>query len=203
MNIYVETNFVLELALMQEQYKSCENIISDCQEGKINLVIPAYCLVEPYETLIRRSKIRQELKENVKYQLEQLARSEPYKEKVDAIKDDLTNLLAGSNDEDNERLREVISMILSLTEVVPLDPSVLTAAIEFESNFGLSPQDSIVFASVMNHLKIAGEGKKCFLNRNSRDFDTSDIVEALDNYGCKMLFSFNNGYNYIQSQLQE
>ena len=203
MNIYVESNFVLELALRQEQYKSCEKIISACQERKINLFVPAYCLAEPYEALIRRSKIRQDLKENVKYQLEQLARSEPYKEKVDALKDDLTNLLAGSSDEDNERLREVISIILSLAEVVPLDRSILANAIEFESNLGLSPQDSIVFASVMNHLKIASEGKKCFLNRNSRDFDTPDIVEALDNYGCKMLFSFNNGYNYIQSQLQE
>jgi predicted nucleic acid-binding protein len=203
MNIYVETNFVLELALMQEQYKSCEEIISACQERKINLVVPAYCLVEPYEALIRRSKIRQDLKENVKYQLEQLARSEPYKEKVDALKDDLTNLLAGSSDEDNERLREVISIILSLAEVVPLEPSILVAAIEFEANLGLSPQDSIVFASVMNHLNISSESKKCFLNRNSRDFDTRDIVEALDNYGCKMLFSFNKGYNYIQSQIRE
>jgi predicted nucleic acid-binding protein len=203
MNIYVETNFVLELALMQEQYKSCGNIISDCQEGKINLVIPAYCLVEPYETLIRRTKTRQKLKEDIKTQLEELARSEPYKEEVAALKNDLTNLLAGSSDEDNERLREVLSRILSLAEVIPLAPNILTSAFEFESSLNLSPQDSIVYASVINHLNTTEADKNCFLNRNSRDFDMPDIVEALNNYGCKMLFSFNKGYSYIQSQIRE
>lgn len=203
MNIYVETNFVLELALLQEQYKSCGNIISDCQEGKTNLVIPAYCLVEPYETLIRRTKTRQKLKEDIKTQLEELARSEPYKEDVAALKSDLTNLLAGSSDEDNERLREVLSQILSLAEVIPLAPCILTSAFGFESSLNLSPQDSIVYTSVISHLSVTEVEKKCFLNRNSRDFDTPDIVEALDNYGCKMLFSFNNGYNYIQSQIRE
>ena len=40
MNIYVETNFVLELALEQEQRGSCEQILSLCEEGKAQLIIP-------------------------------------------------------------------------------------------------------------------------------------------------------------------
>jgi len=51
-NIYVESNFVLELPLLQEQYASCEDILRLCQAGKAQLIIPAYSLVEPYETLI-------------------------------------------------------------------------------------------------------------------------------------------------------
>ena len=37
MNIYVESNFVLELALMQEQHDSCENILLLCENKKAHL----------------------------------------------------------------------------------------------------------------------------------------------------------------------
>ena len=54
MNIYIESNFVLELALVQEQEASCENLLQVCEAGRAKLIIPAYSLVEPYETLVRR-----------------------------------------------------------------------------------------------------------------------------------------------------
>ena len=56
MNVYVESNFVLELALLQEQSSSCEEILSLSEDGRIRLVLPAYSLIEPYETLIRKQK---------------------------------------------------------------------------------------------------------------------------------------------------
>ena len=54
MNVYVESNFVLELALLQEQSASCEEILGLCEAGRVQLVVPAYSLAEPYETLVRR-----------------------------------------------------------------------------------------------------------------------------------------------------
>ena len=62
MNVYVESNFVLELALLQEQHASCEDILRLCEAGRMQLVIPAYSLAEPYETLVRRHKQRQRIK---------------------------------------------------------------------------------------------------------------------------------------------
>jgi len=58
MIVYVETNFVLELALLQEQHESCEAIVQLCQAGAIRLVLPAYSLIEPYETIVRYLKNR-------------------------------------------------------------------------------------------------------------------------------------------------
>ncbi len=46
-NIYVETNFVLELTFEQEQCASCEQILQLCQAGQAKLIIPAYSLAEP------------------------------------------------------------------------------------------------------------------------------------------------------------
>lgn len=51
MSIYVESNFVLELALMQEQYESCEAILQVCKAGQAQLVLPAFSSAEPYYTL--------------------------------------------------------------------------------------------------------------------------------------------------------
>ena len=56
MNVYVESNFVLELAFLQEQFASCEEILSEAH--RIQLLIPTYSLAEPYEALTTQQKRR-------------------------------------------------------------------------------------------------------------------------------------------------
>jgi hypothetical protein len=52
-NVYVESNFVLQLALLQEFHASSEAILQLCEAGSARLVIPAFSLIEPYRTLDR------------------------------------------------------------------------------------------------------------------------------------------------------
>lgn len=59
---YVESNFVLELALLQASHASCEAILRLCEEGSVQLVVPAFSLAEPYETLGRRQAQRKQLR---------------------------------------------------------------------------------------------------------------------------------------------
>lgn len=42
MIVYVESNFVLELALRQEEHGACERILEHAEANHIELVIPAY-----------------------------------------------------------------------------------------------------------------------------------------------------------------
>jgi hypothetical protein len=42
MTVYVESNFVLEQALQQEQSESCDAIVNLAATGDISLVIPAF-----------------------------------------------------------------------------------------------------------------------------------------------------------------
>ncbi len=63
--------------------------------------------------------------------------------------------------------------------------------------YSLSPQDAIVFASVVGHLGQNSSAGSCFLNKNSRDFDNPDIVDALKQYNCKMIPKFDDSYRYI------
>jgi hypothetical protein len=62
MNVYVETNFIFELAWMQEQYDSCEKILALCETGKAKLILPAYSIGETFEKLGRSQQERKQIR---------------------------------------------------------------------------------------------------------------------------------------------
>jgi hypothetical protein len=196
MQIYVETNFVLELALLQEEHESCDGILSLCESGRSALILPAYSLVEPYATLMGYFKRRTRLSNDLAAEVKQLARSKPYREQV-SISENVMALLIRSQEEEQTRLGETLSRLLKMAELIPLTPEILSAAIRHRADHGVSPQDSIVYASVLDHLQRSPPGQKCFLNRNSKDFGDSDMVKTLAAHECKMLFNFDDGHAYI------
>ena len=61
MKIFVESNFVLELAFRQEQHPSCDGLLGLAESRSVELLVPAYALIEPYETLIRRGNERRRI----------------------------------------------------------------------------------------------------------------------------------------------
>ena len=110
MDVYVESNFVLELALFQEQYESCQELLDLAETNKIHLIVPAFSLAEPYKTLIRNNKKRQKLSEDLKKELSQLRRSLPYQEQIRTF-EDTTAFLVSSQQEQKQRLDAVIEKI--------------------------------------------------------------------------------------------
>lgn len=200
MNVYVESNFVLELTLMQEEHKSCEQILSLCESGKVQLFIPAYSLAEPFETLIRRDTRRNQLAKTVEDELNQLGRSTPYRTEVDASQA-VVSLLSRSGSEERERLAIIRDRLIQIAEIIPLEKEILSLASIHEAQHDLSPQDAIVYTSVVQHLSTLRSTGSCFLNRNSKDFADPDIEDSLAKYSCKILFSFRRGHDYIQSQI--
>jgi predicted nucleic acid-binding protein len=199
MNVYIESNSVLELALLQEEHESCEGILAICENGKAQLVLPAFSIAEPYETLVRRDKSRNQLAQNVRTELGQLGRSKPYKTETDAFQA-VVSLLVRSGEEEKQRLFQTRDRLLRVAEVIPLTKDILASAVLLQTKHGISPQDAIVYASVLQHLDLTSPAKCCFLN-NDRDFSDPDIEDTLTRHGCKVLFSFSNGYNYIQRQI--
>ncbi len=62
---------------------------------------------------------------------------------------------------------------------------------------GLAPQDSIIYASIIEHLQSAEAGAKCFLNRNAKDFLTSNVQQDLARFNCRLISNFRDGLNFI------
>ncbi|WP_217429931.1 hypothetical protein [Rugamonas rubra] len=77
MIVYVESNFVLELAFMQEENAECEGILQLAEAGVVQLAMPAFSVGEPYETLVRRHRERRALANKLTDELKQLRRSAP------------------------------------------------------------------------------------------------------------------------------
>ena len=200
MNIYVETNFVLELVFAQEQHASCEQILALCESGQPRLIIPAYCLAEPHEKLTRQAGSRRELQRNLETELRQLARTASYTARITSIQD-IASLLVRSNEEEKQRFIHYRERLLNIAEIIPLTIDILREVATYESLYDLTPQDALVYASVIVHLHQNHPPVSCFLNRNSKDFDNPDIVDELDRNDCKMIPRFDHGLGFIQARL--
>ena len=201
MNIYVETNFVLELALVQEQFESCEGILKLCEAKSVRLVVPAYSLAEPYETLARRQKQRKKMKEEFDVELGQIARSTTHKDELRGFRD-LTALLINSADEAAKRLEQVRSRMITAASVIQLDASVLASAGKYQREHGFSAQDALFYSSVLSDLKRVAATQSCFLNKDSKDFDDQSIVDELRSHNCTLLPRFDSGYDFIRQTLR-
>src|SRR5438067_9640825 len=79
MTVYVESNFVLEQALEQEQSESCHRLVDLAANGSVQLVIPAFSLVEPHISLMHKASQRSRLVAELQKQLSELGRSKSYR----------------------------------------------------------------------------------------------------------------------------
>ncbi len=201
MNIYVETNFVLELVFQQEQAASCEQILHLCEAGAVSLVLPAYSLAEPHEKLTRQASNRKDLQQVLEAELRQLVRTASYATRINSIQD-IASLLVQSNEEEKQRFTQYRDRLLRSAEIIPLTLDILTVAAAYEVPYDLKPQDALVYASVIAHLRQQQPANSCFLNKNTRDFDNPDIVDELNQHHCRMIPRFDHGYSFIQAQLR-
>ena len=153
-----------------------------------------------YEAWVRRSKQRRDLHEQLITAIRELSRSRPYQGSSDEFQE-LTNLLRRSGEEEKIRLDDILEIILQTVEVIPIGLSIIRAAITFQKSLELSPQDSIVYASILDHLATASEDHSCFITKNSKDFANPDIENELTAYNCRLLTKFADGLGYVRSQL--
>lgn len=114
-DLYVESNFVVELALSQEQHESCERLIELAGTDKVNLIVPAYSLVEPYEKIGRQASDRLKVSKALEAEAKHLSRSTSYHDEIDAMQH-VTGLLVRSSAEEKEGLRSAIDRIRAIAK---------------------------------------------------------------------------------------
>ena len=200
MNVYAESNFVLETALEQDECESCNEIIRLASAGHLRLVVPAFSLAEPHQAIADKAKARSRMRDDLRTHLNELARSRPHRE-IPATFDALAAALIASAEFEREGLRRAVSQLLQTAQIIPLDAAILNSAAPIEIAYGLSGQDAIVLASVLQHLEANAPEESCFLNRNSRDFDDPDILERLDALRCRFFPRFTPALGWISSRL--
>ena len=201
MNVYVESNFVLEQALEQEQSESCQRLIELAIAGSIRLVIPAFSCAEPHITLMHKATERSRLSTDLKKQLSELGRSKPYRETSGSFSK-IVELLISSEESERAGLERAMDRILKVAEVIPLDSDVFYEAGAIQIGLSMSLQDSIVLASVVRHLEATKPAESCFLNRNTKDFDDPNVRETLELFGCRFFGRFDHAVSYIEAHFR-
>lgn len=202
MNVYVESNFVLEQALEQEQSESCQQLISLATTGSVRLFIPAFSLAEPHISLMHKANERARLSTELQKQLSELGRSKPYREASSSF-NAIVELLIKSEESERAGLDRAMERILKAAGVIPLDSDVFYRAAGIQAALDMSMQDSIVLACVLGHLAETKPPDSSFLNRNTRDFDDPNVRDMLDEFGCRFFGRFDHALGYIEAHLRE
>ena len=193
---YVESNFVLEIALGQEQSASAESLLVLAEADTLDLILPSLALAEPFATITQRERGRRRLVNDIATTLRDLQRSVSHQHEALLVANAVAGL-ANIAGREYTRLHGVVTRLLTTARIIELDSSRFALALGYQPRYELSPQDSIIYASVISDLQAQPPSDlKCFLTRNSRDFDDPDIVAELHGHNCQLLFSFDDGLHY-------
>ena len=188
--VYVESNFVLEIALRQEQFQAAESVLADADAGRIVLAYPAFSIYEPFSTLTSTARNRLTLTRNLQEQSNQLGRGLGNDEALHQLSAARAGLLEASRVE-MEALKATVERLLRSGEQIALDLSIFQSAVLYEDAFGLTPQDATMLACVVSHAgSRSSEEIKIFANKNIKDFGSPDLVEELRRVGCELAFGF-------------
>ncbi|HEX8362984.1 MAG TPA: hypothetical protein VF613_22870 [Longimicrobium sp.] len=201
MIVYVESNFVLEIALLQEQHSACEALLELCAKGQIQILLPTFAMIEPFGALFRRRAERNRVKSRLDNVLRELGRTAPLSEPVREARVRMKDLLGSSSDNELERWKAARARIASVAELIPFEERVLQVAATSEVRLNLAPPDAVIYASVQSHLNQTRPALSCFLNRNSMDFQNPALVTELNSLGCKVLPAFDQGLSYVRGML--
>ena len=199
MRLYVETNFVLEMVLGQEQVGACERILSAMEIGAVELVLPAFSVMEPYRRLAARAHDRKNLTAGLGKERAEIARIDLDRDKVGEF-EQISGFLVAASQRDASRMAEVRSRLLSVARILPLDGPTLLAASAEAASLGLSEEDAVVLASIRADLGASPTRNALFLTKD-KDFRDPQIALALLALGCETMFNFEDAYSRMEGAL--
>jgi len=203
MILYVESNFPLELARVQEETAEVEELLKLAEARAVTLVFPAIAITEPFSTLDRYGSERARFLQTLNTQLSDLARSQPHQPLVANLNPLIPTLTSMRKDE-TDRLESAAARMLNCGEPIHITAAIFARARQAEIAFDMSPQDAIVFASLMHHLdtrtKTDGAPPDCFVSRNSKDFAIAKAEFTARH--CESKPRFSAALGYVKANIQ-
>lgn len=201
MNIYCETNFILEIVFAQEESIYCEKLISLCQRKKIRIILPSYSFAESIYRLENQIKLQNNFQKDLNSQITHFSRNSRNIQQIKTFSE-LDTFLNKNTEDSTKRLEECRKVLTKNAELISFDENVLKKVNSVKSKYDLTLQDAIIFTSILSHLQQNKASQSCFLNRNAKDFSTSEIKTKLKSLNCKLIPSFEDGLKFIDSQIK-
>jgi predicted nucleic acid-binding protein len=195
--IYVETNFLLEIAFQQESYESCAEIVRLASSGSISLVLPSCSIAEAYLGWHGINSRRRKFQTELQNHLREMSRSASYRGLLDQYRNVLEALVAG-REESRKRLVAAIASVEADGATIPLTTEILLLVDFHEDAYSLSPQDALVLASIRSHAE-QRSGPKWFVTKD-KDFNKPGIRQELG-LECEVLINFDDAVAHIKNAL--
>lgn len=196
MRIYVETNFVLELALEQTEHAACRRILELADQKTVELALPVFSIYEAHRALLGKKIGIRRVANALSTELEgQLNRTEDFLS-LDRSTAELVGALTKSLERAESRLTELSAQLLRAADILML--GALQLQLEKRSTQpDLEFADAMVYASIESDPKL-GQGPSCFVTTNSKDF--KELKNALASRDCKLLFRFQHALDYVEKR---
>ena len=205
MVVYVESNFVLEIALEQEQSSAARSILSLAESRQIELAYPSFVLSEPFENISRARRERNDLQVSLLKTFSYLKRSEPYKG-IMLDSGPTISVLRDAYGRQKDLLDATFDQLIGVGRCISIDLSIFREALAYQRGLYLSPQDSIIYSAIVADLKgQAQDETKCFLSRDRKAFGRNDdrsVKGELEEYNCRYIGNFSQGLDFIRSSLK-
>ncbi len=201
MIVYVETNFILELAFEQEQHQAANGILKLAEHGKIEFALPGFSISESLSKVTRQIRKREELHKSLIPALQDIGRSAPYQQFVTSL-EPVLRLLQNTIRDEPDRLHSVLERLLKVGRLLELDILSFGHALIYKGE--LSTEDGIIYGTIISDLRRRPQDEtKLFLSRDAEAFGYQRIKTELAAYGCKYIKEFKDGPGYIESELRK
>lgn len=200
---YIDSNFVLQLALEQEEALSAEAILKLVEQRTVELVFPALAIWEPFSTITFHGVERRRMFDTLGRQLKQFERSTTHQH-VTTLLQSLLSVWLDIQKREMDALEAVVRRLLDIGTSIELDSASFQQAITYRNMYGLSIKDSIIYSSVITDLQRRSRAEaKCFISTNWKDFGDADIKSELFLYNCRYISHFSDGLAFMSSQISQ
>jgi len=188
LNLYVESNFLLELVLGQREYLACEQLLSNTGRD-YEIVLPASCLLEAQYKFVARERNAKELGRQLRTEIDQLSRTRFQHESSLLSTSPLSELLVRTAEHYRHRYTSLLDEISNSVRVLPMDANCISLAKLSALRYELELPDALVLASILNDIDAQSENESVFVTTD-RDFSRPSIQNVLRGKKCLWLQSF-------------
>lgn len=200
---YVESNFVLELALGQEQADSAASILTLASVQRIELAIPTFGLSEPFSRIRQQARDRQRLQREI-HPIERELRRAPHTQELADRLAPLSEAILELESAELERLERTMSSILTIAHTIELNAAIYQTALTYRAELDLELEDSIIFSCILADMGTRDRHvPKCFVSRDAKAFFDPTVESILQEYNCRYISRFPQAADYIANVLND
>lgn len=203
MIVYLETNFILELALGRAQANACRQLLNWSEAQHVHLCLPAFALTEARSALRRRERERLAVIEGLRKQVAEFGRLDGSADLAHACLV-AAEVMGQSIKDDREALSLLFEKLFQSASFIPLDHIVVRLTDVFAKARVLTGDgDLLIFASVMQDLldrqRMPIFGPSLFVT-GDHDFG-APAAKWLLPFSCDLLNSYDDAVDRVKESL--